>query len=158
MVEEKELKQAQTVFDTLCNMLDDREWHYQKSKDDLTVSFTVSGDDLDMDFRVQVDAGRQLVILLSNMPFSAPESKREAMAVAVSSANNGMVDGNFDYDFLSGKVLFRMTSCYRESLIGKELFDYMIACACSTVDNYNDKFLLVAKKDMDIDEILEFVK
>ena len=69
-----------------------------------------------------------------------------------------MVDGSFDYDFITGSIIFRLTSSYRESLIGKELLAYMLMCACYTIDEYNDKFLMVAKNEMTIEEILDFVK
>ena len=92
------------------------------------------------------------------MPFAVPENRRTALAVAVSQANNGMVDGSFDFDYLSGRIVFRMTSSYRESLIGKQLFEYMLSCACFTIDEYNDKFLMVAKNEMSAEEILDYIK
>lgn len=158
MSEEKDLKQAQAVYKALCEMLDERDWHYEKNEEDLTVKCGAQGDDLPIELIIEVDVKRQLVTLLSQMPFAVPETRRTALAVAVSQANNGMIDGSFDYDFLSGAIIFRITSSYRESLIGKEAFAYMLLCACYTVDNYNDKFLVVAKNDMSAEEILEYIK
>lgn len=158
MSEQKELKQAQTVYKALCDMLDERKWHYEKREDDLTIKCGVQGDDLPMEILVEVDNDRKLVTLLSFMPFAVPENRRQALAVAVSQANNGMIDGSFDYDYLTGRILFRMTSSYRESLIGKKLFDYMVSCACYTIDEYNDKFLVIAKNEMSTEEILEYIK
>ena len=158
MSEEKELKQALAVYKSLCEMLDDHEWHYERDDENLSIHCGAQGDDLPIEINIEVDMKRQLVTLMSNMPFAVPESRRTALAVAVSQANNGMVDGSFDYDYLSGRIIFRMTSCYRESLIGKDLLAYMLMCACYTIDEYNDKFLMVAKNEMSIEEILEFVK
>ena len=158
MSEEKELKQAKAVYKALCDMLDDREWHYNKNEEELSIECGAQGEDLPIELIIQVDMERQLVTLMSQMPFAVPESRRTALAIAVSQANNGMVDGSFDYDFLSGRIIFRLTSSYRQSLIGKELLAYMLMCACYTVDEYNDKFLMVAKNEMSIEEILEFVK
>ena len=76
----------------------------------------------------------------------------------MSLANYGMVDGCFDYDYLNGVIIFRLTSSYRESLIGKDMLGYMLMCSCHTIDDYNDKFLSVAKNSMTIDEIVEFIK
>lgn len=158
MADQKELKQAQTVYKALCEMLDDRDWHYEKFDEDLTIRCGAQGDDLPMEIIIEVDKERKLITLISKMPFNVPEERRAALAVAVSQANNGMVDGSFDFDYLSGRILFRMTSSYRESLIGKELLAYMLSCACYTIDEYNDKFLIVAKNNMSIDEILEYIK
>lgn len=158
MSEEKELKQAQTVYKALCEMLNERDWHYEKDEENLAIKCGAQGDDLPMEIIVEVDRKRQLVSLLSQMPFAVPENRRTALAVAVSQANNGMVDGSFDFDYLSGRIVFRMTSSYRESLIGKQLFEYMLSCACFTIDEYNDKFLMVAKNEMSAEEILDFIK
>lgn len=158
MSDEKELKQAQAVYKALCEMLDDRGWHYEKNDVELSIECGAQGEDLPLEILIQVDKERQLVTLLSQMPFAIPESRRTALAVAVSQANNGMVDGSFDYDYLSGRIIFRLTSSYRASLIGKEMLAYMLMCACYTVDNYNDKFLMVAKNEMTTEEILNFIK
>ena len=158
MSEDKNLKQAQAVYKALCEMLEDRDWHYEKFEEDLTIKCGAQGEDLPMEIVVQVDTKRQLVSLLSQMPFAVPENRRTALAVAVSQANNGMIDGSFDFDYLSGRIVFRMTSSYRESLIGKQLFEYMLSCACYTIDEYNDKFLMVAKNEMSAEEILEYIK
>lgn len=158
MADEKDLKQAQTVFNGLCAMLDELGWHYDKHPQELSIKCRARGDDLPMDIHITVDRKRQLVTLLSAMPFAVPEDRRTALAVAISQANNGMVDGSFDFDYMSGVILFRMTSCYRESLIGKELFEYMLMCSCYTIDEYNDKLYDVTRNGMSIEEILEYIK
>ena len=151
-------KQARAAFDTLCRMLDDHNWHYEKDMDSLTVHSGVQGDDLPIELSINVDAERQLVILLSPMPFTVPEDKRKDLALAVSAANYNMVDGSFDYDYTRGRIVFRMTSSFRESLVGKDLFEYMLVVSCNTIDEYNDKFLIVAKKEMSLNEIIEYMK
>ena len=158
MSEEKVLKQAQAVYRALCKMLDEREWRYEKKENELSIRCGAQGEDLPMEIIIEVDVDRQLATLLSPMPFTVPENRRVALAVAVSQANNGMVDGCFDYDCQTGKIIFRMTSSFRQSLIGKDLFAYMLNCSCYTVDEYNDKFLVVAKNDMSIDQIVEYIK
>lgn len=157
MSEEKDLKHAQEVYNSLCAMLDGRGWHYEKIKEELKVECSAQGEDLPIRLIMRVDSKRQLVSFLSPMPFTVPENRRAALAVAVSQANNGMVDGSFDYNLLNGTILFRITTSYRESLLGNDLFDYMLMCACYTIDRYNDKFLIVCKNNMPIEEILTYI-
>ncbi len=158
MAEDKDLKQAQAVYKALCEMLDDREWNYQKFEEKFAIKCGACGDDLPMTIIIEVDPERQLISLLSQMPFTVAENRRTALAIAVSQANKDLVDGNFDFNYLDGSIIFRMTSSYHESIIGKKLFDYMIMCSCFTIDEYNDKFLMVAKNDMSIEEILNYIK
>lgn len=145
MAEENKTALAKKVYDGLCATLDRREWHYNKHDEDLTVTFGVNGEDIPMDFILKVDAERQLLRMFSILPFKAPEDKRMDMAIATCFASNGLADGSFDYDIAEGKISFRMTASFMGSTIGEGLFDYMINCSCSTVDAFNDKFLMLAK-------------
>ncbi len=150
-------KQATIAYNSLCAMLDDRQWVYQKDEEKLSISCTARGDDLPIDLTIEVDAGRNIVSLYSFLPYKAPEDKRVQMAIAVTLANNCMVDGGFDFDFRGGNILFRMSSGFYGALLGKDMFEYMLLCACSTIDEYNDKFLMVAKQNMDIKDIIKLI-
>ena len=86
-----------------------------------------------------------------------PDDKRLDMAVAVSAANNLLVDGSFDYDIKQGRMFFRMTSSFRESLVGKDLFTYMLLCSCKTIDDFNDKFMMLAKGLITLEQFFETI-
>lgn len=75
-----------------------------------------------MEINIKVDSDRQLIVILSHLPFVIPENKRLDATVAVSVVNNKLVDGSFDYSIADGHMFFRMTSSFNESEIGNELF------------------------------------
>lgn len=158
MADEKDIRQAKIAFDTLCEMLDSHEWNYNRDDDNLIVKCGANGEDLPIDIRIKVDADRQLVSLYSSLPFNVPEDDRVMAAVAVSAANFSMVDGSFDYNLANGSILFRLTSSIRESIVSKELFEYMLFVSCSTVDNYNDKFLMLIKHAISLEEFIKLSK
>ena len=155
MADEKKMKNAQNVYNTLCEMLDDKKLRYQKHPEDLVVTFTMRGDDLPMDFVINIDAERELVRLLSALPVQFGADKRMEGAIATSRANYRLIDGSFDYDYNTGRVLFRMTSSFADSLVSKDLMEYMVAVACYTVDDYNDALLLLAKGMMSIEDFFK---
>ncbi len=157
MSDEKKLKQARAAFKTLCDMLDSNDWHYDKDEEALVITCSARGEDLSMDLKIEIDVDRMLVILLSPMPFTVGEDKRVALAVATSVVNYKLVDGSFDYDITKGRIVFRMTSCYRDSLVGKDMFEYMLYVSCGTIDEYNDKFLTISKSNMNTDDIIKFL-
>lgn len=158
MADEKLLNQARAVYNTLCQMLDGNGWHYDRDDQKFTISCSARGDDLSMEINIEIDAERRLVLLFSPMPFVVGEDRRIPLAVATSVVNYKLVDGSFDYNIENGKILFRMTSSYRDSLIGKDLLEYMLFVSCRTIDDYNDKFLAIAKNDMSTEEIIKFLK
>lgn len=155
MAEEKDLKQAQAVFDSVCQMLDGQGWKYDRNDEELRIDTGVSGDDLPMKLVILVDAERQLVTLISHIPFAVAEDKRVEMAVAVSVVNNRLVDGCFDYNILGGDIFFRITNTYRESILGEEMFKYMLYAACNMIDEYNDKFLMIAKGIISLEQFIQ---
>lgn len=128
----------------VCELLDGQEGHYEKHEDDLVVTFVMGGDDIPMPFILRVDAERELIRLVSPIPVVFEGDRRLDGAIATCQANYRIVDGSFDYDYKEGKILFRLTSSFMDSLISKELLGYMVAVAGATVDEYNDKFVLLA--------------
>lgn len=157
MAGNRELKQARMAFDAICSAFDSVGWRYEKDEDELSVTSGAVGDDLPMPIQIKVNVEKELVMLLSQLPFTVPEDRRREMAVAVAKANNGLANGSFDYDLPEGDIVFRITASIRNSLISEKAFGYLVGCACNTVDEYNDKFLLVAKSEMTCDEVAAFI-
>ena len=151
----EDMVKAKQVFDTLTKALDKMGWTYDKHEEDLLIKSGVRGDDLPIEFLVVVRPKQQVVQLLSKLPFSMPEDKRIDGAIAVCVANDRMIDGSFDYSISDGDITFRMTSSYRESIIGTDLFEYMIIVSSSTIDNYNDKFFMISKGMLTIQQFIE---
>ena len=154
MVDEKKMELAKQVYQTLCDAIERREWNFGKDEEKLLVHFGVNGDDIPMQFILIVDAERQLIRVMSPLPFKMSESKRMEGAIAACAASYGMADGSFDYDLSDGAIVFRMTASFRESLIGEGLFQYMISCSCAMVDKYNDQFLALDKGIMSITDFI----
>lgn len=155
MADENKMILAKEVFEALCNMLESRNTKYDKDEENLMVHFILSGEDIPMRFILVVDAERQLVRLLSPLPFKMNEDKRLEGAIAACAASFGMLDGNFDYDINDGTIVFRMTACYRDSNISEDFFVYMIACSNAMVEKYNDRFLALNKGYMEVSEFIE---
>ena len=152
---EVNMKKAKEIYASLVNMLDTRDWKYDKFEDDLVIKSGIKGDDLPIEFIMFVKPENQVVQFISKLPFNMPEDKRVDGAIAVCIANYGLVDGSFDYDISDGEIRYRLTCSYRESQLGADLFEYMIMCAASTVDNYNDKLFMLSKGMISIQQFIE---
>lgn len=154
MAEELDMTQALATYENMCKALTDNDWKYQKDDEHLQLSCGAQGEDLPIEITMRVDAKRSVVMLLSKLPVVVPEDKRLNVAIAVSSVNNQLVNGSFDYDLQSGKMYFRMTNSFRDSQLGSDVFMYMLIVSCRTVDEYNDKFLMLAKGFMSLEQFL----
>lgn len=146
---------AKSVYENLCKALESRGWKFSKHEEDLVVTFTTHGEDFPMDFVLAVDEERQMLRLFSRLPFTVDEDKRMEMAIATCAASFGLADGNFDYDITTGKISFRMTTTFRNSVIGDDLFKYMVVTSSMTVDEYNDKFFALTKGFISLEDFLK---
>lgn len=155
MVDEKDLIQGRQIYETLCATLDHDDWRYTRHDEELAITSGARGEDIPIDFSVQVDVERKLIILLSHLSLRVPEDKLVEVAAAVSIANRGMVFGGFDYDLQKGRILFRLSNSYIGCELGEESFLHMIYTACGTVDDYNDRFLMLAKGLMTLEQFME---
>jgi len=156
MDDEKELQAAKKVYATLCQALEKHEWHFKRNDEKLVIDCGAQGEDLPISINIVVDPERCVALLLSKMPFNIQEDKRIDLALAVSAVNNALVDGSFDYDVASGTMFFRMTNSFIDSEISEELFTYMLFCSCQTIDEYNDKFLMVSKGMISVEQFISF--
>lgn len=154
---ELDFAKASEVYRTLVSMLDHIGWSYEKDEENFIIKSGVKGDDLPVEFIVIVKPRNEVVQFISHLPFDMPEDKRIDGAIAINVINWKLVDGSFDYNIADGSMMFRMTSSYRESTLGEELFKYMIMVASSTVDGYNDKLFMLAKGMITIQQFIENV-
>lgn len=154
MAEMKNPEQAKVVFGQFCQTLDKHDWKYQKDEEKLLISCSARGDDLPMELNIRVDADRSVVVLFSHMPFAIQEDKRLDLAVAVTAINNALADGSFDYNIADGNLYFRMTNSFVDSTLGEEVFSHMLFASCAIIDEYNDKFLMLAKGMISIQNFL----
>lgn len=153
MAEEK-FERAKKVFNTTCETLKANDWKFTTDEEDLIVRCSARGEDLPMDILIRINADRQLISLFSCMPFRIQESKRLDLAIAISIINNRLVDGSFDFNINDGSVIFRLTSSFIESEISGELIYYMLMVSCFTIDEYNDKLLMLDKGMLSLEEFI----
>ena len=155
MAEENNMKKAVEVYSALISMLENRGWKYERHDERLLIKSGIKGDDLPIEFIVVVNPRNEIVQFISSLPFNMPEQKRIDGALAVCVANYGLADGCFDYDIRDGEIRFRLNSSYRESVLSEDVFEYMIMTSASTVDHYNDRFFMLAKGVITIEQFIE---
>ena len=61
MDESKKYEKALNVYNVLLATLDDMKWKYEKNDKELTVTYTVTGEDIPMTFYMIVDPALQAV-------------------------------------------------------------------------------------------------
>ncbi len=147
-------EKAQRMHLKLCSVLDARDWKYERNDEELQVEFSVTGNDLPMPIRLFVDVERQVVRLMSPLPFTVPEEKRLDIALAVTAVNCNLAAGNFDFDIEKGVFGFRIASSYIESDISDAALDYMLRAACETIDANNDQFKAIIDGTLSLERFL----
>lgn len=137
-MDEKDLQNARQAYSMLCASLDDIGNHYQQNDEDLDVHFEVHGDGLPMELTISIDGERDLIRLLSFLPFKVKPERIQEIALGVCKINDILINGNFDLGIEKGRLTFRMVQSYRDSLIDMEVFKYMIYVSLKTIDEYSE--------------------
>ncbi len=154
MADTQDMQKAREVYDHLVSMLNARDWKFEQDDERLLIKSGIKSDDLPINFIILVNPRNQVVQFISSLPFTMPEDLRVDGAIAVAVANYGLVDGSFDYDMNDGEIRFRLTTAYRDTSLSDEIFEYIIGVSASTVDQYNDRFFMLAKKMMTIEDFI----
>lgn len=158
MAEQDNLIRAKATYETLCQYLDGKNWNYEKKEEEYKIIFRTRGEDLTIPITIKVFPERQVAMLISYLPFDIPEDKRVEAAVALCALNDRIVDGSFDFDIGDGSVCFRMTNSFAESDLSMEVFNYLLFCSFATIDEYNDKLLMLAKGTISLQQFIESLK
>ncbi len=145
---------ASKVYNDLCTHLTACGWKYTRHDDDKVITLNMRGDDLPIEMILSVREKPQVVSLFAPIRPKAPEDKRIDAAVAVNVANYGIIFGSFDYDISGGDIRWRAVLPYCNTDITKEQIEYLVMVSATTIDKYNDKFLMLNKGMMTLEQFI----
>lgn len=148
--------EAQSMYKTLCQTLDNMKWHYNKEEEKLVIRTSAVGEDLEMRLYMKVDADRSVMYLKSGMPFKCPAERIDVLSKAVIIANWAMLNGSFEMDMSDGYVAFKVVVPFMESIVSEKVCHYMIRLSCDMIDRFNDKFKALVEGTMTLDEFKTF--
>lgn len=153
MTEDTSEKRAQEAYDALRASLDGMTIKYKESAGALyRVEFEMTGKFIPMKYSIVIDPARQVILMFVYLLFRVPEDRREDVAVVTSFANFMLADGSFDFDIDDGSIVYRMASSFKESLVGKGLFDRMLTYAFGVADRLGFRMFVVSRGMMTPDE------
>lgn len=125
---------------------------YDFDEENQVFSLSVVGKDIPMRLRIGVSEKQQTIIIYSTLPIEVSKSRNEIVSMAVAAINYKLINGCFEYDEEDCAIYFRMTESYRDSEISAEMIKYLIRCSLLTVDDYNDKLLLLCRGLLTLEE------
>lgn len=157
VVDETDFINAQRVYKSVCEALDEHDFEYQKFEEDLVLTFAYDICGESMVFILQAQAELKLVRILSMMKQTFPEERRIEGALAVNYVNYSMNDGSFDLSVDDGEVYFKLTTSIRESLISPELVLYMIDYSRHACEMFCGNLAKLAKGEISLNEFVDEV-
>ena len=152
---EVENKKARAVYDSLCAALQANNWNFRKVEKDLVVVASIKGDDFPIDFVLRVNPDIEKITFISYLPTKAPEDKRVDFALAVCQANYSLTQGRFDYDISDGTISYENYTSFKFNEINPEHYEYLIMVSAGIIDKYNDKFFMIEKGVMTVNQFIE---
>ena len=154
---DNDMKKAISVFNALCSYLKKNDLSFDADEETLSVSLGFYTNDISVDFIINVDAQRQIFYVNSTLPFKMSKGNIKDGAVATSCVNESLLAGSFDFDVDTGSIRFRMVNCFKESLISEDVFDYALHVSLNTIDEFNDKFLLLEEGKLSVNDFFDLL-
>ncbi len=155
--EQKRIETAAQNTEVLLAMLEHRKLKYTiEERTDVRTHIRIhfTGEDLPMTLHIILRTDRQIVSVLSVMPFRIDEERRHDAAIAVTAANHGLIDGSFDLNMQTGEIRFRLTSCFIGTVLSEALYAYLMFVSAETIDRYNDRFRDLNEGKLDLEGFL----
>ena len=107
--------------------------------------------------KLQLDLGyekRQVVKLLSFMPFCFPADRITDACIAACSATNKLANGCFSVDINEGNIMFKQTVSVFNTSITSATVKNLVDTAYSAIEKYNDKFLALLNNELSLEEFV----
>jgi len=138
------METAKNVYGTVCTALDEFGLNYNKIEEDLLITFSLKGDDMEHNLLIVVNPQKEVIQVAEKLPFKISEEKAADIAIAMCYANDVLLNGKFSSD-LKERLHYDVTQIYSGSLIGVDTVKRMIMALVYTVEEYDDKFLALNK-------------
>ncbi len=151
---EKENENLESIFEKIKNVAALETAEYTINPEELSVNFTVVGEDLPMDITVRADKENQIISITSPMPYKISVDNRVICGVAVCAVSERLESGNFDYEIINGIITFRVTTPFKDCVVEQELITEMVAYASQMTDDYNDRFLALDKGFLKLEDFI----
>lgn len=150
-------KGTDAIYKQLVDLMNNMGLKFSTDDAEKEVEIMLRGDDLPYVLKIQVNGDKQSIDFFSPMPFEVSEEKRGVLAYAACIANYALpLGGAFDYNVKEGVMYFRMIQPYDDTDISDKLLARLLSGAAYYVDRYNDKFFLLSKGLIDLDEFVKF--
>ncbi len=147
------MSECTKIYEQLCTHLEAAGWKFTRHDNKQIVTMVMQGDDLPMNLLLHVRE-KHVLYLRSLLPFTIPEDKRIDVIIACNAINYKLINGNFELDMSDGELSFRIAMPYSGADLSPEQVNYMVEVASSTVDEYNDKLLMLIKDMLSIQDFI----
>ena len=161
MATEKQKKAAAAVYRTIIKYLDGANLKYDIKEapgDDYMINLNMKGDDFPIHMYIIVDADRELIMLKSLEFTTFGMDQIDTAAKAVCFINDTIADGAYALDIESGRIMWTATTSFRGSLIGEEVIHYLIGISVTTLDEFNDKLMMLKMGILDLETFCQKIR
>lgn len=153
MSDEVKKAHADEIFKIICESLNG-EFECSTNDEKRFIKFSTVSADVPIRIYISVDEKRQVVKLLSFMPFCFPADRITDACIAACSATNKLANGCFSVDINEGNIMFKQTVSVFNTSITSATVKNLVDTAYSAIEKYNDKFLSLLNNELSLEEFV----
>ena len=146
--------EGKAMFSLIQNVLKEKQADYEADEYRLSLTFRAKHGRKQIPITMLVDAPRQLILVMSWLPFQVRPIRRVDMAVATLYAGSTLSEGKLVYQIFDGSIHYRTEGIYARSEIGSTYIDHLITSAVVAVEKYSQQLQLLNDGDISLKTFL----
>lgn len=137
-----------TIFTTVREFFEREDWPIRQLDEDLALGMAFQGENGQFTCYAKALAELQQFVFYSFCPVNVPENKQMTVAELLVRINNGLIVGNFEFNFGSGQICYKTSIDVEGDRLSVALVEQLVYANVLTMDRYLPAILCVIQADI----------
>jgi hypothetical protein len=125
-----------SILEEIIDFFEQEEWNFVKIQDKSALRLSFQGENGQWDCLALANEESREFVFYSLFPLMIPENKRMAIAELITRINYGISLGNFELDFVKGKVNYKTSLNVKNDYLTDDLIQNLVYTNLSMMDKY----------------------
>lgn len=151
------MSRSQRAYNCVVETLDSHGLDHSDYPKDSEIYIGSVGEEIQSNVKIMLYKDIELMMMVSSIPFIVPQEKRVDIAAAINMINCTLRNGSFDFNFLNGNIIFRVTGSYIESEMDPDMVRYMLDYSLRKIEEYYNRLFMLCFKNLTLSDFIRTI-
>jgi hypothetical protein len=142
------------ILEKMVNFFKNDDWHFNQIEGKPVLYMAFQGENGQWTCYANARVQHEQIVFYSVCPVNAPENKRQAMAEFLTQTNYGMIVGNFELDFVDGKIRYKTSIDVKGTRLSSALIKQIVYANVAMMDKYLPGIMSVIYSEVSPEEAI----